>query len=72
MTDDEILKMYADFNKVLVDKRLDHALIAIGITIANLSFQSRTPILQLLSLVNRAAIENFEQILEMNDESTKH
>lgn len=72
MTDDEILKMYADFNKVLVDKRLDHALIAIGITIANLSFQSKTSILQLLSLVNRAAIENFEQILEMHDESTKH
>ena len=72
MTDDEILKMYADFNKVLVDKRLDHALIAIGITIANLSYQTNTSLIHLLSLINRAAVENFEQILEQADESTKH
>jgi len=72
MTDDEILKMYAEFNKVLVDKRLDHALIAIGITIANLSYQTNNSLLHLLSLINRAAVENFEQILEQADESTKH
>lgn len=72
MTDDEILKMYAEFNKVLVDKQLDHALIAIGITIANLSYQTNTSLLHLLSLINRAAVENFEQILEQADESTKH
>jgi hypothetical protein len=64
--------MYAEFNKVLVDKQLDHALIAIGITIANLSYQTRTPILQLLALINRTAVENFEQILEEENESTKH
>lgn len=72
MTDEEILKMYAEFNKILVDKQLDHALIAIGITIANLSYQTNTSILQLLGLINRAAVENFEQILEQADESTKH
>jgi len=72
MTDDEILKMYAEFNKVLVDKRLDHALIAIGITIANLSYQTNNSLIHLLSLINRAAVENFEQILEQADESTKH
>lgn len=72
MTDDEILKMYAEFNKVLVDKQLDHALIAIGITIANLSYQTNTSLIHLLSLINRAAVENFEQILEQADESTKH
>lgn len=72
MTDEEILKMYAEFNKILVDKQLDHALIAIGITIANLSYQTNTSILQLLGLINRAAVENFEQIMEQADESTKH
>lgn len=72
MTDDEILKMYAEFNKVLVDKQLDHALIAIGITIANLSYQTNTSLIHLLSLINRSAVENFEQILEQADESTKH
>jgi len=64
--------MYAEFNKVLVDKRLDHALIAIGITIANLSYQTNNSLIHLLSLINRAAVENFEQILEQADESTKH
>jgi len=72
MTEDEILKMYAEFNKVLVDKQLDHALIAIGITIANLSYQTNNSILHILALINRAAVENFEQILEQADESTKH
>ena len=72
MTEDEVLKMYEGFNKVLVDKELGHALVAIGITIANLSYQTNTPVLKLLTFINRAAVENFEQIMEQADESTKH
>lgn len=72
MTEDELMKLYDDLNKLLSGKQLDHALIAVGTTVANIAHISNIPIMHVLGLINKTALESFGKILEEENESTKH
>lgn len=72
MTDEDIMKMYVEIEKILNDKQLDHALIAIGIVIADLAYRTESSVLQVLALVNKVAVVNHRNMEEEENESTKH
>lgn len=72
MTDEDIMKMYVDIGKILNDKKLDHALIAIGVVIADLAYRTESSVLQVLALVNKVAVVNHQNMEEEENESTKH
>ena len=72
MTDDEVMKMYSEIEKILEDKQLDHALTAISIVIADLVYRTGAPMLQVMAMMNRSVFHNFDKLMEQEDESTKH
>lgn len=72
MDKEELKDVYRQLSSLFKGKKVLDAFDIFGNVIADISYDSNTPILESLALINQAALGKYAYLMEEEDESTKH
>jgi hypothetical protein len=72
MDKEELKDVYRQLSSLFKGKKVLDAFDIVGNVIADISYDSNTPILESLALINQAALGKYAYLVEEEDESTKH